>query len=60
MKEALGAQVKSALWKQDMSQKELAELVGISSAYLSDIIRGRKDGPKAQEHIKHIRKILCI
>ncbi len=60
MKEVLGAQVKSALWKQDMSQKELAELVGISSAYLSDIIRGRKDGPKAQEHIKHIRKILCI
>ncbi|MFJ5564792.1 helix-turn-helix domain-containing protein [Lysinibacillus xylanilyticus] len=56
----LGMQVKSALWKKDMSQKELAELVGISSAYLSDIIRGRKDGPKAQEHIKHIRKILSI
>ncbi|GED64312.1 helix-turn-helix domain-containing protein [Lysinibacillus fusiformis] len=60
MKEDLGVQVKSALWKKDMSQKNLAELVGISSAYLSDIIRGRKDGPKAQEHIKHIRKILDI
>lgn len=22
--------------------------------------RGRKDGPRAQEHIKHIHKILCI
>lgn len=60
MKEDLGVQVKSALWKKDMSQKNLAELVGISSAYLSDIIRGRKDGPKAQEHIKHIRKVLDI
>ncbi|MEB7455096.1 helix-turn-helix domain-containing protein [Lysinibacillus sphaericus] len=60
MKEDLGVQVKSALWKKEMSQKKLAEVVGISSAYLSDIIRGRKDGPKAQEHIKHIRKILDI
>ncbi|MCS1393005.1 helix-turn-helix transcriptional regulator [Lysinibacillus boronitolerans] len=60
MKEDLAMQVKSALWKKKISQKKLAELVGISSAYLSDIIRGRKDGPKAQEHIKHIRKILDI
>lgn len=60
MKEDLGVQVKSALWKKDMSQKQLAEMVGISSAYLSDIIRGRKDGPKAQEHIKHICKMLDI
>ncbi|WP_249650956.1 helix-turn-helix transcriptional regulator [Lysinibacillus sp. D4A3_S15] len=43
-----------------MSQKHLAELVGISNAYLSDIIRGRKDGPKVQEHIKHIPRPLSI
>ncbi|WP_285397607.1 helix-turn-helix transcriptional regulator [Lysinibacillus sp. fls2-241-R2A-57] len=60
MPEDLGAQVRSELFKRKMSQKDLAEMVGISSAYLSDIIRGRKDGKKAQEHIKHIRKILCI
>jgi len=60
MPEDLGLAVRSELFKRKMSQKELADLVGISNAYLSDIIRGRKDGPKAQEHIKHIRKILCI
>lgn len=60
MSEDLGVQVRSELFKRKMKQKELADLVGISSVYLSDIIRGRKDGPKAQEHIKHIRKILSI
>lgn len=60
MREDLGAQVKSELFKRKMSQKELADLIGISSAYLSDIINGRKDGPRAQERVKHIRKILCI
>ncbi|MCY9547310.1 helix-turn-helix domain-containing protein [Lysinibacillus xylanilyticus] len=60
MSEELGVQVRSELFKRKMSQKVLAETIGISNAYLSDIIRGRKDGPKAQEHIKHIRKILCI
>lgn len=60
MKEDMGAQVRSELFKRKMKQKELAGLLGISSVYLSDIIRGRKDGPKAQEHIKHIRKILSI
>ncbi|MEK9198834.1 helix-turn-helix domain-containing protein [Ureibacillus sp. FSL E2-3493] len=60
MPEDIGALVRAELFKRKMSQKELAEMVGISNAYLSDIIRGRKDGPKAQEHVKHIRKILCI
>ncbi|MFJ7408104.1 MULTISPECIES: helix-turn-helix domain-containing protein [unclassified Lysinibacillus] len=56
----LAVRVRSELFKRKMNQKKLAEMVGISNAYLSDIIRGRKDGPKAQEHIKHIRKILNI
>ncbi|WP_436718243.1 transcriptional regulator [Rossellomorea marisflavi] len=43
-----------------MSQKQLAIMLGISNAYLSDIIYGRKNGPKAQEHIRHIQKILSI
>lgn len=60
MSQDLGAQVRSELFKRKMSQKQLAEMLGISSAYLTDIIRGRKDGPKAQERIKHIRKILNI
>lgn len=60
MPEDLGVQVRSELFKRKMTQKELANLLGISSVYLSDIINGRKNGPKAQEHINHIRKILNI
>ena len=60
MPEDLGAKVRSELFKRKMSQAELAKIIGISAPYLSDIIRGRKDGPKAQKHIKHIRKILDI
>lgn len=60
MSQELGVKVRSELFKRKMSQKELAEMLDISSAYLSDIINGRKDGPKAQDHIKHIRKILSI
>lgn len=60
MTQELGVKVRSELFKRKMSQKKLAEELGISSAYLSDIINGRKDGPKAQGHIKHIRKILKI
>ncbi|RBP89357.1 helix-turn-helix protein [Cytobacillus firmus] len=60
MPEDLSIRVRSELYKKKMRQKELAEILGISNAYLSDIINGRKDGPKAQEHVKHIRKILNI
>ncbi|MFD2628754.1 helix-turn-helix domain-containing protein [Oceanobacillus kapialis] len=60
MSKELGVKVRSKLFILKMSQKELAEEIGISNAYLSDIINGRKTGPKAQAHIKHIRKILGI
>lgn len=60
MQQELGIKVKSELFKRKMKQKELADLLGISNAYLSDIINGRKDGPKAQQHIELIKKILCI
>lgn len=60
MSKDLGVLVRAELFKRNMKQKELADLLGISSAYLSDIINGRKDGKKAQVHIKHIRKILNI
>src|SRR5690625_952040 len=60
MSKDLGVMVRSELFKRKMTQRELAKMLGISSVYLSDIINGRKDGPKPQEHIKHIRKILSI
>lgn len=60
MSQELGIKVRSELFRRKMTQKDLAEEVGISSVYLSDIINGRRDGAKAQEHIKHIKKILNI
>ncbi|ENH96688.1 hypothetical protein J416_09329 [Gracilibacillus halophilus YIM-C55.5] len=60
MSEDLSIRVRSELYKKKMKHSELAELLGISGAYLSDILNGRRTGPKAQEHVKHIRKILSI
>ncbi|MGN8647925.1 helix-turn-helix domain-containing protein [Gracilibacillus sp. HCP3S3_G5_1] len=60
MSEDLSIRVRSELYKKKMKHSELAELLGISGAYLSDILNGKRTGPKAQEHVKHIRKILNI
>ncbi len=60
MSEELGMKVRSELFKRKMTQKQLAIMLGISECILADIIYGRKNGPKAQEHIRHIQKILSI
>lgn len=60
MSQDLELKVRSELFKRKMKHSELADLLGISGPYLSDIIGGKRNGPKAQEHIKHIRKILSI
>lgn len=60
MSQDLEVKVRSELFKRKMKHKELAELVGISGAYLSDIISGKRTGAKAQGHIEHIKKILDI
>jgi len=60
MPEDISIKVRSELFKRKMSQKELANIIGISTPYLSDIINGRRTGPKAQQHVKHIRNILSI
>ncbi|EQB34881.1 MULTISPECIES: helix-turn-helix domain-containing protein [Virgibacillus] len=60
MSNDLAAKVKSEMYKQDITQKRLAELLGVSAPYVSDIINGRRTGKKAQQHVKHIRKILGI
>ncbi|MER3125039.1 helix-turn-helix transcriptional regulator [Bacillus pumilus] len=52
--------MKSEMYKQGITQKEIAEILGVSGAYVSDIINGKKTGKKAQEHAKYIRKILGI
>ena len=60
MSENLDLQIRNELRKRKMTLRELASLVGISSPYLSDILNGKRDGQKAQEHINSIKKILNI
>lgn len=44
--------VKVALIKKRMTQNELAMELGITNAYLSDILRGNRKGGKYRELIK--------
>lgn len=60
MSENLDLQIRNELRKRKMTLYELASLVGISGPYLSDILNGKRDGQKAQEHINSIKKILNI
>lgn len=60
MSQDLELKVRSELYKRKMKHSELADLLGISGAYLSDILTGRRNGPKALEHVEHIKKILSI
>lgn len=50
-------QVRNELWKKDMTLTEFADVLGITSQYLTDILKGRR---KATEQRKKIRKILEI
>ncbi|AEB62432.1 transcriptional regulator [Bacillus amyloliquefaciens] len=49
-----GKQVKTWLILNDMQQKELAEMLNISNAYLSDILLGKRQGKKVREKIVKI------
>lgn len=60
MSQDLEVKVRSELFKRKMNHSELADLLGISGPYLSDILSGKRNGPKAQERIKHICEILNI
>ena len=60
MSEDLGMQVRLILLKKGITQSWLAKQLGISQAYLSDIIAGKRDGDKAQEHVKAIKRMLEI
>lgn len=60
MSENLDLKIRAELRKRKMTFGELAELVGISGAYLSDILNGKRDGKKALEHIETIKNILQI
>ncbi|MDA7025021.1 helix-turn-helix transcriptional regulator [Bacillus sp. CLL-7-23] len=46
-----GKKVKTWLILNDMQQKDLAEMLNISSPYLSDILLGKRQGKKVREKI---------
>ncbi len=60
MSKELALDVRVALLKVGKTQKWLADQLGITSPYLSDILRGKRSGAKAQEHVEMIKKILNI
>lgn len=55
-----GILVRIQLAKTGMKQQELAEAIGITPSYLSDLLRGKKNGPKAKEKMKLIMKTLDL
>ncbi|MBC2263739.1 helix-turn-helix domain-containing protein [Listeria booriae] len=52
--------VKIALIQRNINQAELAKLIGISPAYLSDILNDNRSGKKVDEIKQKIVKILDI
>lgn len=60
MSSTLEMEIKIALIRKNMSQKDLAKAVGISGTYMSEIITGKKTGKKPAEHIDLIKKVLGI
>lgn len=60
MSKDIEIEVRSAIVRNDKSLKWLAEQLGISQPYLTDILKGKRTGPKAQEHVSKIKKILSI
>lgn len=60
MSRDLELKVRNELFKRDITLKEFAEELGISQPYLTDILRGRRVGPKAQERVVQIKKLLGV
>lgn len=58
--EELSIRVRIKLREAGMTQVDLANYLGITQPYLSDILNGKRTGKKAREHVKHIRKILKV
>lgn len=52
-----GLQVRNELLKRNITMKKLADMLEISNAYLSDILRGRRDAPHQKERIAKLLNI---
>ncbi|WP_440896274.1 helix-turn-helix domain-containing protein [Amphibacillus sp. Q70] len=58
--EEFSIRVRAKLREVGMTQTDLANHLGITQPYLSDILLGRRTGKKAQEHLKAVQEILGI
>ncbi len=58
--EEFSIRVRAKLREAGMTQTDLAKSLGITQAYLSDILLGKRTGKKAQEHIRYIKKIIGL
>lgn len=60
MNKSLSKQIRIGLIEKEWNLSDLADSLNLSTAYVSDILNGKKDGPKAQEHIQTMIQILDI
>ncbi|GAB6575079.1 TPA: helix-turn-helix transcriptional regulator [Bacillus cereus] len=51
MRNEFGMKVRATLFAKNMQQKELAKLLGISGAYLSDILRDKREAKSVRVKI---------
>ena len=56
----LSRKINERLARKGMTKKELAEVLGINSNQLSQIIYGRKSGPASERYMKSIMEYLGI
>lgn len=56
-KSKFGVEVKKKLIELNMTQRELAGLLGANENYLTDILKGRRSGKKYKSKIMEILKI---
>lgn len=60
MNKSLSKQIRIGLIEKEWNLSDLADSLNLSTAYVSDILNGKKDGPKAQEHIQTMIRLLGI
>lgn len=54
MSNTFGVRVRNELWKRNMKAKDLARMLSISEAYLSDILNGKREGEEQKKRIRYV------
>ena len=60
MDRQLSKVIRIKLIENDWTLKDLANNLNLSTAYVSDILNQKKDGPKAMEHVDRMMDLLKI